>query len=158
MRKSLELLALLLLRGLHVILLQLAVERGLADPQHTRRGKLVSSGFAQRPQNRAPFQFLEGQYLILFRRAFRRWILQVRGQICHMKDGPRTESDGSLDSIFQFANVSRPIVSNQPPHGFFGDRAHGPLRVRKLFQKGSHQDWDITLTDTKRSEEQTSEL
>src|SRR5712691_262236 len=70
LKKTLELFALLLLRRLHVILLQLAVERGLADPQHTRRGKLVSSGFAQRPQNRAPFQFLEGQYLILFRRAF----------------------------------------------------------------------------------------
>src|SRR5260370_16573864 len=108
MRKFFELLALLLLRGLHVILLQLAVERGLADPQHTRRGKLVSSGFAQRPQNRAPFQFLEGQYLILFRRAFRRWILQVLGQISHMKYSPPTATTASLDSISHSPTSSPP--------------------------------------------------
>ena len=50
-----------LLRGFHVILLQLAVQRGLSNSQNSRGRQLVPGGLAQGAQDCAALQFLEWQ-------------------------------------------------------------------------------------------------
>src|SRR5437762_7944926 len=81
----------LLLGVLHVVLLELAVQGGLANAKHARGGELVAAGFAQSAKNRAALQFLEGQDFIFFRDAFRGGIVQVGWQIRDVENRSGTQ-------------------------------------------------------------------
>src|SRR6266851_7928250 len=111
------------LGGLHVVLLQLAVQSGLSDAEHARRGKLVASRLTESAKYGAPLQFLERQDLIFFWNSFGGWVLKIGRQICDGEDRPGPQSDGALDGVFQFTHVARPVVSDQEAHGVFGDSA-----------------------------------
>ena len=72
-------------------------------------------------------------------------VLQVRGQIADVQDGPEPKRHGALDGVFQFAHVAGPVVGHQAAHGVFGDGAHGPLRIAELFEEGADQQRNIAL-------------
>src|SRR5438094_292485 len=135
----------LLLAVVHVVLLEFAVQRGLANAEHAGRGKLVTPGFAQGAKNRAALQFLERQNFIFFRDALGGGILKVRRQIRDVENRPGAQRHGALDGVFQLADVSGPIVGDQPAHGVFRNRAHRALWVGEFLQKCRDEDGDITL-------------
>ncbi len=56
----------------------------------------------------------------------------------------RTQSDGSLNRMFEFPNVARPPVSTQQFHGFGGDLLHRrnfyrPVQVEEPLRQG----WNV---------------
>jgi hypothetical protein len=140
----------LLLGVLHVVLLELAVQGGLANAKHARGGKLVAAGFAQSAKNRAALQFLEGQDFIFFRDALRGGIVQVGWQIRDAENRPGTQGNGALDGVFQLPDISRPIVGDQPAHGVFGNGAHRTLRVGEFFEKRGDENGNIALAVSQR--------
>src|SRR2546427_2825353 len=101
---------LLLLCLLQVILLELAVERSLSNAEHSRCGELVTACLAQGPEDGAALQFFERQDLVPLGRAFAGRVLQIRGQVPHVQNGPRTQSHGPLDGVLELPHVPRPIV------------------------------------------------
>src|SRR5438309_6342052 len=135
----------LLLAVVHVVLLEFAVQRVLANAEQAGRGKLVTPGFAQGAKNRAALQFLERQDFIFFRDALGGVILKVRRKIRDMENRPEAQRHGALDGVFQLADVSGPIVGDQPAHGVFRNRAHRALWVGEFLQKCRDEDGDITL-------------
>src|SRR5579872_4608658 len=70
------------------VLLQLAIERGLADAQQSRRRQLVSVGLAQRAQDGAAFHFVECGQLVGIERPIAPALLQIGGKIAHVQNGP----------------------------------------------------------------------
>src|SRR6266403_1386704 len=120
---------------LHVVLLELAVESSFADAEHARSREFVAACFAEGAENRAALQFLERQDFIFVGRAFARRILQTRRQIRHMEDGTRTQRNGAFNGVLQFTHISGPVISDQSPHGFFGNGSNGSLGVGKFLEK-----------------------
>src|SRR5260370_13084940 len=112
----------------HVVLLQLPVERRLADAQNTRSRELVACGFAQSAQNGPALELLEGHQFVLLRDALRVRVLQIARQIRHMDNRAGAERDGALDRVFQLADISRPIVGDQLAHCVLRDVSRGLLR------------------------------
>src|SRR5713101_8737886 len=98
---------LLLLGVLHVILLELTVERGLSDPQHPCSGELVTARFTQGSEDGAALQFLERQDLVFLGSALTRRELQIRGQVPHVQNRPRAQSHGPLDGVLELPHVPR---------------------------------------------------
>src|SRR5271154_1620308 len=136
----------------HVVLLELAVERGFSDAEHAGGGEFVTGGFAQGAQDGAALELLEGQELVFFGDAFPGRILQVRGQIPDEHDGAGTEGHGAFDGVFEFAHVARPVVGDEAPHGVLGDGAWGPLGVGKFFEKRGDEQRNVVLAVAQRRE------
>src|SRR5579859_2818325 len=95
---------------LHLILLELAVQRSFSDAQHARGSQLVAAGFAKRPEYGAALQFLDREQFIAVGNALAGGIVQVRWKIPDVHDGTRAHSHGALDGILQFPNVAWPVV------------------------------------------------
>src|SRR5438093_13516345 len=93
--------------GFQMILLQLAIQRRLPNPQNAGGRQLVSAGLAKGPQNRPALEFSQRHQFILVGYALSRGILKVRWQVPDMNDGTRTQRNGALDGILQLAHVSR---------------------------------------------------
>src|ERR1700674_1975138 len=83
-----------------MVLLQLPVERSLADPQNAASRELVARHFAQRPQNGAALEFLKGQEFVPLREALRLRVLQIARQIRHLNERTGAERHGALNRIF----------------------------------------------------------
>src|SRR5713226_63306 len=128
-----------------LVLFELAVESGLADAEQARCGQLVAAGFPQGTEYGAAFELFERHELVTLRHAFDRSVLQVRGQVAHVQDRPGAQRHSALDCVFKLSDVARPVIAHQPTHGVFRDGAHRALRVRKLFQKETYQQWDVAL-------------
>src|SRR5437899_9483840 len=64
--------------GFQMILLQLAIQRRLANPQNAGGRQLVSASLAKGPQNRPAFEFSQRHQFILVGYALGRGILKVR--------------------------------------------------------------------------------
>ena len=55
-----------------------------------------------------------------------------------------------LHRVLQFAHISRPVVSHQPPHGIFRNGANGPQRIAEFLQKKTDQQRNIALAFSQR--------
>src|SRR5580704_248271 len=80
--------ALIRYRRLRVVLLQLSIERSLADSQEPGGPEFVATRFAEGTQNRAPFQFFERQKFVFVWQRRRHVVLEIRRQVADMQDGP----------------------------------------------------------------------
>src|SRR5208337_1188232 len=67
--------------ALDLVLLQFAIQGGLADSQHASRRLFVAAGLPQGAQNRTAFQLIQRQQLLFFRLTLRGGILQIRRQV-----------------------------------------------------------------------------
>src|SRR2546421_13049034 len=67
--------------GFEFVLLELAIEGGLADAQNASGRELVSAGFAKGVQDGAALEFAKGQQFIFIRSLLSGRILEVGGQI-----------------------------------------------------------------------------
>lgn len=76
----------------HVVLLELAVEGGLADAKHARGGELVAAGLTQCAEDGAAFQFLKRKDFVFVRSALGRGVLGIRRQVARVDNGARAES------------------------------------------------------------------
>src|SRR5882724_317597 len=137
---------------LDVILLELAVQRGLSDAQHARGGQFIASRFTQGAQDGPALEFLERKQLILFGKAVTGGELQIGRQVRGMQDRTSAKSDAALDGIFEFADVARPVVSDKPLHGVFGNGTWRGSGVGKFFEKGSDQQGNIAFAVAQRGQ------
>src|SRR5882762_6818783 len=110
-------------RALDLVLLQFSVERSFPDAQHSSRGLLVASGLPQRTQDCPPFEFVERQQFFFFGGALGGRILQSGWKVCRADERHAAQSNRPLNGVFQFPDVSRPVISHQPAHGVFGKLA-----------------------------------
>ena len=62
-----------------------------------------------------------------------------------MEDGTRTQRNGAFNGVLQFTHISGPVISDQSPHGFFGNGSNGSLGVGKFLEKSGDQNGDIAL-------------
>src|SRR6266446_2534742 len=69
-----------------------------------------------------------------------------------MEDGTRTQGHGAFNGVFQFAHISGPVISNQTPHGFFGNSSNGGLRIGKFLEKSGDQNGDIAFAVAQRGQ------
>ena len=78
-------------------------------------------------------------------------ILQIGRQVPGVKNGAGSQGHCAFDGVFQLANVSRPIVSDQP-RAWLRQRlcAWHPWRAGKFFEKGCHQQGNIAFTIAQR--------
>src|SRR5271166_1926719 len=122
-----------------VIALELSIQGGAADTEHLTRHCLVSLHLFEDALNRRPFNVLQvgrghriGDYAD---RHFggRGGRCDGGRQIPEIDDLAIAQCHGPLDAVFQFANVSRPVILQQALHRSMGHlhRTVGRVAVEK---------------------------
>src|SRR5438067_11633034 len=99
------------------VILQLSVEGSFADTQESRRLQLVAIQLRNGMQNSPFLQLRDGQDLgvpisiiIAILRLSNRKIRNLAREICRVNERTTRKCVRALETIFQFANVARPIV------------------------------------------------
>src|SRR6202795_1439835 len=121
----------LLLAAADVVALQFAIEGGAADAEHSAGQSLISLDLGKNALNGGALDIFQvsgaevggaaresrriGRFGLDFRARDR------RRQIVDLDDALITESDGTLQTIFEFADIAGPIISQHGPHGVAGD-------------------------------------
>src|SRR6266850_1870839 len=69
-----------------------------------------------------------------------------------MEDGARTQGHGAFNGVLHFTHVSGPVISDQTPHGVFGNGSNRGLRIGKLLEKSGDQNGDIIFAVAQRGQ------
>src|SRR5271170_1088930 len=62
-----------------------------------------------------------------------------------MTDGTGAHGDGAFYGVLQFADVTGPVVSDQPAHGVVGDRSRRAVLRGELFEKRDDHQLNIAF-------------
>jgi len=143
--------------GLNIVFLGVMTEGAIANFEQFRRPCSYAARFFERLLEVAALGFRD---LLLEIKAFR-WKLAVlsRGDTdgrasCIARDAvgqdaqrnfpARFESHGAFQSVFQFSNVSRPIVGFQPRHRFRRDSLNGFFHgLTEALEEVAREEWNI---------------
>ena len=96
----------------HIVMFELAIQRGLADTKNLGRGHFIVIGFAQGAENGAALQFFERKDFVFCGQLIHGGVVQAGRQLSDVNQRAGADRHSASDGILEFADVARPVVSH----------------------------------------------